>query len=41
MYFYSPVVTRSYSDVANAVLNDESVEQGIKDQVILSLNKED
>lgn len=38
MYFYSPVVTRSYSDVANAILNDESVEQGIKDQVILSLN---
>lgn len=38
MYFYSPVVTRSYSDVANAVLNDESVEQDIKEQVILSLN---
>lgn len=40
MYFYSPVVTRSYGDVAAAVLNDSSVEQGIKQQVNLSLNKE-
>ena len=40
MYFYSPVITRSYSSVANAVLNDDTVEQNIKDQVKLSLNKE-
>lgn len=40
MYFYSPVVTRSYSSVANAVLNDDTVEQNIKDQVKLSLSKE-
>lgn len=40
MYFYSPVITRSYSDIANAVLNDDSVEQSIKDQVKFSLNKE-
>ena len=40
MYFYSPVITRSYSSVANSVLNDDTVEQNIKDQVKLSLNKE-
>lgn len=40
MYFYSPVITRSYSSVANAVLNDDTVEQNIKDQVKSSLNKE-
>lgn len=40
MCFYSPVITRSYSSVANAVLNDDTVEQNIKDQVKSSLNKE-
>ena len=40
MYFYSPVITRSYSSVANSVFNDDTVEQNIKDQVKLSLNKE-
>lgn len=40
MYFYSPVIIRSYGDVASAVLSDSSVEQGIKQQVNSSLNKE-
>ena len=37
MYFYSPVVTRSYSDVANAVLNDSTVSEEIKKEIENSL----
>lgn len=33
MYFYSPVVTRSYSSVANAVLNDSTVSEEIKKEI--------
>lgn len=39
MYIYSPVVSNSYADVALAVLNDEYVEQGIKNNVKLSLGE--
>ncbi|WP_297142742.1 leucine-rich repeat domain-containing protein [uncultured Eubacterium sp.] len=39
MYIYSPVVSNSYADVALAVLNDEYVEQGIKNNVKLSLRE--
>lgn len=39
MYFYSDIITRSYSEVASAVLADDSVEQGIKDSVRLSLGE--
>ena len=37
MYFYSPVVTRSYSSVANAVLNDSTVSEEIKKEIKNSL----
>ncbi|MDD6665660.1 MAG: S8 family serine peptidase [Eubacterium coprostanoligenes] len=37
MYFYSPVVTRSYSSVANAVLNDSTVSEEIKKEIENSL----
>ena len=39
MYIYSPVVSNSYADVAFAVLNDDSVEQSIKENVKLSLKE--
>lgn len=39
MYFYSPVITRSYAEVASSVLADNSVEQGIKNNVKLSLGE--
>ena len=37
MYFYSPVVTRSYSSVANALLNDSTVSEEIKKEIENSL----
>lgn len=37
MYFYSPVITRSYSSVANAVLNDSTVSEEIKKEIKNSL----
>lgn len=37
MYFYSPVVTRSYSSVANAILNDSTVLEEIKKEIENSL----
>lgn len=37
MYFYSPVITRSYSSVANAVLNDSAVSEEIKKEIENSL----
>ena len=40
MYFYSDVTTRSYSSVANAILNDDEMSQAIKDDVLASLYKE-
>lgn len=39
MYFYSPVITRSYAEVASSVLSDNSVEQGVKNNVKLSLGE--
>lgn len=37
MYFYSPVITRSYSSVANAVLNDSTISEEIKKEIENSL----
>lgn len=37
MYFYSPVITQSYSSVANAVLNDSAVSEEIKKEIENSL----
>ena len=37
MYFYSPVITRSYSSVANAVLNDSTVSEETKKEIENSL----
>ena len=39
MYFYSPVITRSYAEVASSVLADNSVEQEVKNNVKLSLGE--
>lgn len=39
MYFYSPVITRSYVEVASSVLADNSVEQEVKNNVKLSLGE--
>ncbi|MGN0523008.1 MAG: S8 family serine peptidase [Eubacterium sp.] len=40
MYFYSPVITRSFSDVANAILNDNEIDQNTKDEVSALINGE-
>ncbi|MGN0459003.1 MAG: hypothetical protein ACI4IL_08545, partial [Eubacterium sp.] len=40
MYFYSPVVTRSFSDVATAVLADDEIDQNTKDEVSVLINGE-
>lgn len=37
IFFYSPVITRSYSSVANAVLNDSTVSEEIKKEIENSL----
>ena len=37
MYFYSPVITRNYSSVANAILNDSTVSEEIKKEIENSL----
>ncbi len=33
MYFYSPVTTRSFNDVANAVINDETMDSNTRSEV--------
>ena len=33
MYFYSPVTTRSFAQVANAVVADEEIDQNTKNEV--------
>ena len=33
MYFYSPVTTRSFEQVANAVVADEEIDQNTKNEV--------
>ena len=40
MYFYSPVMTRSFSDVATAVLADDEIDQNIRDEVNALINGE-
>ena len=37
-YYYSNVLQRSFSGVANAVLNDESIGQDVKDRINEILN---
>lgn len=39
MYFYSPVTTRSFNDVANAVIADEEIDQNTKNEVKTLLEK--
>ena len=39
MFFYSPIVKRSYSQVANAVLEDEEIDDNIKQSVFSLLKK--
>lgn len=39
MYFYSPVTTRSFSDVANAVIADSEIDQNTKNEVKTLLEK--
>lgn len=40
MYFYSDVVTRSFSGVANEILKDDEIDQNTKAEVLECLNKE-
>lgn len=40
MYFYSPVMTRSFNDVATAVLADDEIDQNTKNEVKTLLEKE-
>lgn len=40
MYFYSPVTTRSFNDIANAVIADDEIDQNTKNKVNALLNKE-
>lgn len=40
MYFYSPVTTRSFNDVANAIVNDGTMEQTIRDEVYNLISRE-
>ena len=40
MYFYSPVTTRSFNDIANAVIADDEIDTNTKDEVKNLLNKE-
>lgn len=40
MYFYSPVMTRSFSDVATAVLADDEIDQNTRDEVNALINGE-
>lgn len=39
MYFYSPVTTRSFNDVANAIIADEEIDQNTKNEVKTLLEK--
>lgn len=39
-YYYSDILHRSFSSVANAVLNDETIDQSVKDKINDLLNKE-
>ena len=40
MYFYSPVKTRSFNDVANKIIADDEIDTNTKDEVKNLLNKE-
>ena len=40
MYFYSPVTTRSFAQVANAVVADDAVDENVKNTVSKLLNQE-
>ena len=40
MYFYSPVTTRSFNDVANAIINDETMDSNTRSEVYNLINRE-
>ena len=40
MYFYSPVTTRSFNDVANAIVNDDTMDQNTRSEVYNLINRE-
>ena len=40
MYFYSPVKTRSFNDIANKIIADDEIDTNTKDEVKNLLNKE-
>lgn len=40
MYFYSPVTTRSFNDVANAIVNDDTMDQNTRSEVYNLINQE-
>ena len=40
MYFYSPVKTRSFNDVAGKIIADDEIDTNTKDEVKNLLNKE-
>ena len=40
MYFYSPVTTRSFNDVANAIVNDDTMDPNTRSEVYNLINRE-
>lgn len=40
MYFYSPVTTRSFNDVANSIVNDDTMDQNTRSEVYNLINRE-
>ena len=40
MYFYSPVTTRSFNDVANAIVNDDTMDSNTRSEVYNLINRE-
>lgn len=40
MYFYSPVIQRSFSDVASSIIADDTVDDNIRKEVSALMNKE-
>lgn len=40
MYFYSPVTTRSFNDVANSIVNDDTMDPNTRSEVYNLINRE-
>ncbi len=40
MYFYSPVTTRTFNDVANAIVNDDTMDPNTRSEVYNLINRE-